>query len=147
MEIISWTISPKGWDQLGIELATSGSAVELVTDCATRPVKLALVKSAFKSPSAHSKVVVSLFIVALILFGRFFLPLFCYAVYPVLSSFAIILLRKRELVALLKLSSCCHHHVAVSVLYLFLTRAVGWSAVCDCGISWPYPLTFCTVMV
>ena len=26
----------------------------------------------------------------------------------------------------------------VNVLWLFLT--VGWSAVCDCAISWPYPL-------
>ena len=63
------------------------------------------------------------------------MPLFCYAVYSVLSSFAIILLRKRELIALLKLSSCCHNHVAVSVLYLFLMRAVGMYAVGDCSIS------------
>ena len=44
--------------------------------------------------------------------------LFCYAVLCVLSCFAIIPLRKRELVALLLLSSDCH--VAVSVLCLCL---------------------------
>ena len=48
--------------------------------------------------------------------------LFCYAVLSVLSRFATILLKKRELVALLKLSSWCI--VAVSVSLLFL--AVPW---------------------
>ena len=43
--------------------------------------------------------------------------LFCYAVRIVLSSFTIISLRKRELVGLLKLSSCCH--VVISILPLF----------------------------
>ena len=43
IEIISWSISTKVWDQAGIELATPGSAVRHasvdrhVTDCATRP--------------------------------------------------------------------------------------------------------------
>ena len=58
---------------------------------------------------------------------------FCYAVLCVLSSYAIILLGKRELVALLLfLSSGCH--VAVIVLCLFLT--VPWVQVCsiDSGI-------------
>ena len=44
--------------------------------------------------------------------------MFCYAVLNVLSSFAITSQRKRELVALLYLSSCCH--MAVIVLSLFL---------------------------
>ena len=57
----------------------------------------------------------------------------------VLSSFAIISLRKRELVALL----CPLAVVWLSVLCLFLmVPLVGWSAVCDCGISWSYSLTF-----
>ena len=56
---------------------------------------------------------------------------FCYAILSVLSSFIIILLRKRELVALLKSSSCCH--VTASVLWLFLTESWVCSAVCDCG--------------
>ena len=47
------------------------------------------------------------------------------------SSFAIILMEKRELVALfvfLVSRECC--------MALNLSRgAVGWSAVCDCGIS------------
>ena len=46
-------------------------------------------------------------------------PCFCYAVLCVLSSFTIILLGKRELVALLLLSSLCL--VADIVLCLFLT--------------------------
>ena len=43
VEIISWSISIKIWDQAGIELTTPGSAVRHasvarhVTDCATRP--------------------------------------------------------------------------------------------------------------
>ena len=46
---------------------------------------------------------------------------------------AIILLRKRELADLLQL--CCTRGVcAYSVS--FPHDAVGWSAVCDCGISW-----------
>ena len=49
-----------------------------------------------------------------------------------LSSFAIILKRKRELVALLLLSYGCL--VTVNILWL-PHRAVGWSAVCDCDIS------------
>ena len=59
--------------------------------------------------------------------------LFWYALIYVLSSFAIILTRKRELVALLLLSFGCLD--TVNVLWLFLTVPVGWSAVCDSGIS------------
>ena len=47
----------------------------------------------------------------------------------VLSSFAIIPLRKRGLVVKLNLRSCCR--VAVS-----LRDAVGWPVVCDNEISW-----------
>ena len=45
VEIISWSISTKVWDRAGIELATPGSAVKLVsvaryvTECATRPCR------------------------------------------------------------------------------------------------------------
>ena len=49
----------------------------------------------------------------------------------VYSSFAIILMGKRELVALRGLSSWC----LVMVVWLFCL-----SAVCDCGISWSYSL-------
>ena len=55
--------------------------------------------------------------------------LFWYAFLYVLSSFAIPLTRKRELVALLLLSFGCKCPVALP------HGAVGWSAVCDCGIS------------
>ena len=52
----------------------------------------------------------------------------------VLFSFAIVLKRKRKLVALLLLSYRCI--VTINVLWLLIHNgAVGWSAVCDCGIS------------
>ena len=48
------------------------------------------------------------------------------------SSIAIILMGKRELVALLNLSSLC----LMMVEWLLLAaNAVGLSAVCDCGFS------------
>ena len=51
------------------------------------------------------------------------------------SSFAIILMGKRELVALLGLSS--------GVSCVALPRgAMCLSAVCECGISWSFSLTF-----
>ena len=52
----------------------------------------------------------------------------CCALLCVLSSFAIILMGKRELFALLCLSSWC-------LLVALPHGAVGWSAVCDCDIS------------
>ena len=61
--------------------------------------------------------------------GVLCLSLFCYGLLCVLSSFAIILKRKRELVALLLLSYRCL--VTVNVLWLSHTGAVGWSTVCD----------------
>ena len=48
------------------------------------------------------------------------------------SSIAIILIVKRELVALLYLSSWCLVVVGRAALPC---GATGWSAVCDCGIS------------
>ena len=55
-----------------------------------------------------------------------------YALLCVLSSFSIILKRKRELVTLLLLSYGC----LVSKCSVALSRsAMGWSTVCDCGIS------------
>ena len=51
----------------------------------------------------------------------------------VLSSFAIILLRKTELVALLKLCPCCR--VTVSVLCLFL--AVPWVGLWSVIVAFP----------
>ena len=56
---------------------------------------------------------------------------FCCAVLYVHSSFAIILVRKRELVALLSLSFWC----LVIVVWLFLAMPWVSLAVCDCGIS------------
>ena len=64
--------------------------------------------------------------------------MFCCTLLYVLSSFAIILMGKREPVALLGLSSWC----LVTVVFALLRGAMGSSAVCDCGISWSYSLTF-----
>ena len=49
-----------------------------------------------------------------------------------LSSFAIILERKRELVALLY---CLTDILLLKCSVTLPHGAVGWSAVCDCGIS------------
>ena len=58
--------------------------------------------------------------------------LFWYALLYALSSFAITLTRKRELVAslLLPLMSCFTCYIVA-----LPHGAEGWSAVCDCGIS------------
>ena len=58
------------------------------------------------------------------------------AVRSVLFSFAIISMRKRELVVLLKLSSWCLHYGSRGPW-----GAVGWSAVGDYGTSWSFILT------
>ena len=57
--------------------------------------------------------------------------MFCCTLLYVHSSIAIILIGKRELVALLNLSSWC----LAMVKRLFLVVPGGLSAVCDCGIS------------
>ena len=56
---------------------------------------------------------------------------FCFGMHYLMSSFAIILTRKIELVALLLLSFECLVTVNVALPY----GVVGWSAVCACGIS------------
>ena len=45
---------------------------------------------------------------------------------------------KRELFALLLLPSLCR---VVVIVLGFPPGVMGWSAVCDCGISWSYSLT------
>ena len=55
----------------------------------------------------------------------------CCTLFYVHSSFATILMEKRELVALLSLSSWC----LVMECVAFPRGAMGSSAVCDCGIS------------
>ena len=57
--------------------------------------------------------------------------MFCCTLLYVNSSIAIILMVKRELVAMMNLSSL----FIVTVEWLFLASAKGLSAVCDCGIS------------
>ena len=60
--------------------------------------------------------------------GVLCLSLFCYALLRVHSSFAIVLKRKRKLVALLSLS---YYKCSVALLH----DDVGWSTVCNFGIS------------
>ena len=60
--------------------------------------------------------------------GVLCLSLFCYTLLCVQSSFAIIVKRKRKLVALLLMY--CYYKCSVALPH----GAVGWSAVCDCGI-------------
>ena len=60
------------------------------------------------------------------------LSLFWYALLCVLSSFAIILKRKRELVVLLLLSYLC---LVLKCPVALPHGAVDWSAACDCVIS------------
>ena len=61
--------------------------------------------------------------------GVLCLSLFCYVLHCVHSSLAIILKRKRKLVALPQMY--CYYKCSMA----FPHGAVGWSAVCDCGIS------------
>ena len=61
--------------------------------------------------------------------------LFWYALLFVLSSFAIILTRKRELAALLLSSFGCLATVNCKCPVALHHGVMGWSAVCDCGIS------------
>ena len=63
--------------------------------------------------------------------------MFCCMLLYVHFSFAIILMGKRELVALLGLSFWC-----LVIVYVALPLgAMCLSAVLDCGISWSYSLT------
>ena len=69
------------------------------------------------SVAVHSKVVVLLLFIPSF-WGIVFGPCFVVQLCSVVSSFAIILKRKREMVTILQLSSWCL--VTVSILYLFL---------------------------
>ena len=66
------------------------------------------------------------------------LSLLCYTLLCAHSTFAIILKRKRKLVALLLfvLQMYCYSKYSVVLPH----GAVSWSAVCDCGISLQYSL-------
>ena len=59
----------------------------------------------------------------------------------VLSNFVFTSLRKRELVALLKLYSFYVCDI-VYILVPLSQRAMGRSVICDCAISWSYPPFF-----
>ena len=65
--------------------------------------------------------------------GVLCLSLFCYAFLCVHSSLAFILKRTRNVVALLILSY--RWIVSINVMWLLLMVPMGWSAVCDFGIS------------
>ena len=57
--------------------------------------------------------------------------LFCGVIRGALSSLALIFMRKRVPVALLYIV------LELAVFCIIPYGAVVWSAVCDCGISWP----------
>ena len=85
-------------------------------------------------------VVLLLFVVAPILWGLV-LCLVCTAVLCVISSFVIISLGKREMVAfLLYCSKSMEFRCQCSLT--FPHRTMGLSVLCDCCISWSYALTF-----
>ena len=63
--------------------------------------------------------------------GVLCLSLFCYALHCVHSSFVIILMRKRKLVAIIVLQMCCYYKCSVALPH----GVVVWSAVGNCGIS------------
>ena len=92
---------------------------------------------AYMWAAVHSKAVVLLLLIYCLMYFPLFvgvlrLSLFCYALLCVRSSFAIILKRKRKLVALLLLFYICV--VTINVLWLFHT--VPWVGLqCGCGIS------------
>ena len=71
-------------------------------------------------------------------------PLFCYTLLCVLSIFAIISLGKREQVALLFIVVLASNGCYCSLVLPH--GAVAWSALCDCGTSWSYSLTFLTML-
>ena len=87
-----------------------------------------------------SAVVYSLIVVALIAFESLVLGLWFVLQYFVLSGFTIISLWKRELVALILL--CSENNVTRCYSSFTLPRdAIGWSVVCDCGITCSYSPT------
>ena len=92
-------------------------------------------------------VVVTLFLRPLIVCGGSVLVTsFWYSLLCVLSSFAIILMKKRELIAFLLLSFGCL--VTVNRVWLLLAvGAVSWSAMCECGISCSCSLIFSSISI
>ena len=95
--------------------------------------------------AVHSKAVGLLLLIYCLMYFPLFvgvlcLSLFCYALLCVHSSFAIILKRKRKLVALILLSHRCIVTIICSVAVPH--GNVGWSVVCDFGISGSHSLTF-----
>ena len=96
----------------------------------------------------RSKAVVLLLLIYYLMYFPLFvgvlcLSLFCYALLCVLSSFVIIFTRKRELVAFIVLRMACYRKCFVSLPH----GAVGWSAVCDCGMSLSYSFLFFAKML
>ena len=89
-----------------------------------------MAKAAVRSKAVGLLLLTFLFIVTSIV-GVCNCSMFCCTLLYVHFSIAITLMGKRELVALLNLSSWC----LVMVEQLFLAVPWGLSAVCDCGIS------------
>ena len=82
-------------------------------------------------------------IVLLLLYVCFvFGSLSCIVFLSLLSSFEIILLEKRDLIARLYLYSCCCVITTGRGLVSVSPGIVGWSVVCEFSISWPHSLMF-----
>ena len=94
-----------------------------------QPIDEILSKTNFKK---HGSVVVDFLFIVTPIVGVCNCSMFCCTLLYVHSCIAIILMGKRELIALLNLSSWCL--VMVERLFRAVPRT-GLSAVCDCGIS------------
>ena len=93
-----------------------------------------LAKAAVRSKAAVLLLLIHCLMYFPLCVGVLCLSLFCFDLLCVHSSSAIILKRKRKLVALLLLSYRCI--VTINKCSVAITHgAVGWSAVCDFGIS------------
>ena len=56
------------------------------------------------------------------------------------------------LLGYIKFGSALHNSLTYTTHILFYIRinlkksALGWSAICECGISWSYSITFCNLL-
>ena len=111
VEIISWSFSMKVWDRTGIELATPVSADRHIS---------APIEWWFYPFYGDGSVVFDFLFIVTPIVGNCNCSMFCWTLLYVQSSIATILMGKRELVALLNLSSWC------LVMVELLLLAVPW---------------------
>ena len=95
----------------------------------------------YRSEESQTLVVDDSLLIVTPLVGFCNCSMFCCALLCVHSSFAIILMGKRELVALL------FSLVSLDCCVALPHSAMGLFAVCDCGISYSYCYYFCNHML